>query len=672
MLEEILNQPIRFTDPIEAESCNLDCGTDTSQCLLLDKYRGDWISFQMKNKFTNLLDQLGMCDLELIYSNTLDGAGSGDIFSPSGMTWDPGGSKFDKAPGASSALFSTSYSMVAGVTYKIRALISNYVSGNVRFSDIGSIHSPYFSGDGWHEFVWTAPATNRMTIAGDSTSQFSVDEFEILELAGQSLLGTGWSPVDSDFPGAACGFKFCHTPGALNIDPMVSSMFLVVGKRYRINIRISGMTAGTLTLSGGSYSESLDRNGYYTRWITPTSSGLLQFIPDTDFDGCFEILEFGEQATQHTVALFDKNDVFVQILSGGQCIRDAFSFFLLLEDLPFLPVGCYKVCVFDADTRYSQDADIAMGALEFYYDPGWTLVDGISVSYTYPGQMNIKDGGSASTFLSNLFVSDTCMIMEVKFRNYPDINALADQVTIWMDGFLLWSVPAISPANAGVFQIPFTVHAGGIGIPPYVAGNIQILSEYGVGTDLELEYIRFFVDPACGDLASGNADYCSQCIFISDSTLCEKQLSAQMDFGTDPQGNTMFRYAFGFQWDGVFFPMFRATSDFHMSKYPTDADGYIYADGDHRGTEAMLEKKWDFAISSLTEGDMDAIRMMVRADSFNVYTTDVSDPLGGFAYYCPSREVAGAWPKKEKPGTADMEVELQRRFKEALFYRNSF
>lgn len=672
MLEIIENQPVRFRDPIEAESCNTECGARGDQCLLVDKYKGDWLSFQLKNKANNLMGDLGLCDQLLIYTNIFDaaGAGGGDV-TVTDMTYDPVGEKFCKSAITGADMLLNVPTFTAGRTYRIRALLSNHDGvPEVRFEeDPAGSNSIYYSTNGWMDFTWTSIGAS-IRIIFYHAGTCCIEELEIYEYSDDISIPTTWVISESDIINSECINKFCHTPGVGNTASLETAFSILVGSRYRLNFRISGTTAGDVTLSAGSYSESFSVNGYYTRWITPTASGVLMFIPEEEFDGCVEIVEFGEQASDHIVALYNLDDTLHGVLGAGANVRDFFSFYQTMQDildsLEALNDGCYKLCVFDASRMFSNSSDLFEGAMEFVFDPGWVILGDIAIDYNYPGRLIDIGGGTADLTLgpNPVFESNACYILEVKFIPIPDTFVYQDMLKFYVDGVEIWSSPEISgPAEAGVFRIPFTT--GAIG-----SQDFQLYSEVGVGNRYDLEYIRLYRDPACG--VSGAPDFCSQCISVKSDTVCEKQLSASMDFGTDESGAQLMRYAYGFQWDGIFFPMFRTLAEFHIPKYPSDAEDYLNAIGDHKVTGGVLEKKWDFAVASFMEGDMDALRMMVRCDSFNVYIESLDVEDSGHPYFCSSKEIAGAWPKKDKPSTADIEFELQRRRGDGLFYRNSF
>jgi hypothetical protein len=141
-----------------------------------------------------------------------------------------------------------------------------------------------------------------------------------------------------------------------------------------------------------------------------------------------------------------------------------------------------------------------------------------------------------------------------------------------------------------------------------------------------------------------------------------------MDTYQDEIGLTLIKSAFGFQFDNVFRPMMRVKAEFHSFTFPATFEDHIGNDGTTDQESSQLSKEWKFAVASLSESDQNALRMMIRCDNIDIYSTDGTTYE---TYFCTSKEITAQWAKKEKPMTADVEIELKRRFKDELFNRNS-
>lgn len=663
MIEAIKRQPINFVRVIEAEICSEDCGPRPEQCLLLNKTK-DWISFQVKNPAKNQMGSLGMCDSigTIKVSNTFDGPGS-LLVTPTGFVYDGTGQKFDKASGTPGFLFFTPNPYSVGKVYRIRALVSGSTgAARMRFSDPGAvILSDWFVGDGWHEFVFYETSTLNIGIEADAAGDISIDELEVYSIADTLTIGEGWISVLSDTPNS-CGYKFCHDGTAAFTDPLVSPFSFVNGKRYRINFRITNLTAGTLTINMGGFTKVYTSNGYRTEWIDLPISGTLSIVPDAEFDGCFEVLEFGEQPNKHGVQIRDLNDVFVMDLSyaAAPC-KDWYSFYIEVANTG-LEQGCYKICLYDYEDVYGPSADAFHGKMEFDDATGWSFVDGIGM-ITGQGILSVKEGGTASVNVGP--VPAGCYILEIKFRSYPDTHADVGMFGFDFDGMDLYynTVLLDQSSTVNVFQFPF-VYGGSASL------TVDFFSEYGAANDLEIEYIRLMKDGSCGGFTA-TPTFCSNCISVQESTPCTKQITADMDQAVDEFGYTLFKTAFGFYWL-IFRPMMRVKAEFHIPKNPADIESFVDNNGTIYGTGAELSTVWDFAIANLSEEEQQAVSMMCRVDRFGVFKDDyLNDPASGNYYFCPSKTIQGNWPKKDKPSFSDIEFELQIKNEDVIFNRNT-
>lgn len=93
-------------------------------------------------------------------------------------------------------------------------------------------------------------------------------------------LGSGWSYGSNAVAHAASGGTATLTQTSMNV---------VIGGVYTVTYTISGMTAGTVTVSiGGAAGTARSANGTYTQALTATTTGTLTFTPTTTFDGTID------------------------------------------------------------------------------------------------------------------------------------------------------------------------------------------------------------------------------------------------------------------------------------------------------------------------------------------------------------------------------------------------
>lgn len=658
MLQAIRNQPINFLRIRESESCS--CEDRKTQCRLMNR-AVDRISFQFKNPANDIRSQLALCDAgTLVYSNTFI---SNADFNVTNMTHDAVNNKFDKLAGSSGDIRKTVNIFTSGKTYKIRVKIGNITvaADEFRFEKVGSLTpiSGFFPDvEGWIEVIFVSDGTNIQLSVYHGGAE-SIEDWEVYEIASGVTIPANWTQVESDTP-LSCGVKWCHSTSATT-DALISPFNIASGKRYRINIRITNATTGAVTLSCGSYTEAFTSNGYFTRWIDATASGYLTFTAEDIFDGCVEVVEFGEQQKSHAFTLKDLNDVYIKDLTPyGVAINDHYSVSVFLSGSLNVLQGCYKICGYDGSEIFSEAGDVTFGAMDFNTDSNITTTGDVSV-VTSVGRLFIKGGGTMDAILPAPLVDQGCYLLEVIFRSYPDTYIQPVNMYIEFAGVTIFEPPQILPSSAGRYLIPF--------IAASADNHLHLYANAGFGNDAELESIRIFKDPSCG--ITGTPTYCSDCLAVQDDTPCTKVISADMDFPIGDNGWPLIKSAYGFLFDGVFIPQMRVKGEFHSFKYPYDGDNQVDNEGSHHINAAELQKEWIFSMSQLTESDQDALRMMIRCDQL-IITDNLLYASDDETYYCASKDLSAVWVKKEKPTTADIEIEVQKRFKEAIFNRNSY
>jgi len=96
-------------------------------------------------------------------------------------------------------------------------------------------------------------------------------------------LGSGWSYGSN---------AVSHTSGTATMTQ--TSMNVVIGGVYTVTYTISGMSAGTVTVSiGGAAGTARSTNGTYIQALTATTTGTLTFTPTTTFNGTIDDVYVG-------------------------------------------------------------------------------------------------------------------------------------------------------------------------------------------------------------------------------------------------------------------------------------------------------------------------------------------------------------------------------------------
>jgi len=656
-LSEIKNQPIRFSDPREAETCNPKCDPVKPLCLLLDSSK-DWISFQIKNRSLN---EIGSLDLtkDFIFSDDF----SDPIDSP--VTYNGDIQHNDGVPGTYEGITSgtgdlqfLSLSLVAGKTYFFRLNISDLPAGEIYMQETTSgAESDRASAAGWLEWKHVSDGSPLKVIFNAAIGG-KVDDIEAY-VFGFALGSFDWIGNESE---DQLRTWYCHTPGSTFFLDMYSYI-PTIGYRYRVNFRIFNSTAGNVQFAAGGFSENFSANGYYTRWFYASTSANPAFVPSTDFDGCIEVIQFGKQFARHFIGLYDDDNNFVADLSNDVVlIEDSLSCYKELADLN-LPAGCYKVCVFDEGNLYGPTNDKLQGFGEFVTATGWSPSPASLGWDIGSGFLHIIGDGQIDADLGPVILppsGTTCYFLAIGFALNESTTG---HVTIVFGGGVVVVDADLTPDSQNQIIVPFT--------GPF-ANTIFTIQSGGVGTDIIIDYVRVFVNPACLGAPEPDADYCSQCLNISSNVPCGKQIFAQMDDIIDDQGFNLWRTAYGFKWTSFFKPMLRAVAEFHQADYPDAGDEYINNAGSHKRTAEQLQKRWTFSVAQLDEGSFDALRVIAKADQIGVYTDVIGDPDSGDIYHCPAKDMSPSWPRGIKNNRADADLELQIREKETLFFHNSF
>ena len=646
------NQPINFGSIAESINCDPDCGATESQCRTY-KYGEDWLSFQFGNTARHDEGMTGLCDSgSLIYGNTFTAASYGQM-TVTNMTWNAGGEKFVKASGIANINITTNY-FVSGHMYKVRVKISG-ATGNelINFVEYGvgilGEVTPDF--DGWFEVVFLSGGNNvEFQISGTATQ--AIEDFEIIEIGSTLTIGAGWLPsFDTDTPNGY-GVKWIFDNASAS--SLISASTMLSGRRYRINFRVSNYSAGSVTLSAGNYSEAFTSNGYFTRWIEPTTSGSLTFIADAGSKLSIEVIQYGEQAKTHPVSLYTSAGVFVADLTfAGLATRDVYSVLAYLSSID-MTLGCFKICIYDAEIVFGS-GDQLQGALDFNTTTGITTTGDV-VAHTGLGLLLIKEGGDLTIDLAAKLIDGGCYLLEIVFRNYVDTICYADSLKIYYSGQEIYSNVLID-GSAGTIIVPFTAGA--------TTNVFYLWSDTGAGTDVEIESIRVFQDPACGIAIPPT--YCSDCIAVVDDAPCTRIIASDMELMQNPVGVTMWKTAFGFDFNGIFLPMMRVKAVFHSFNYPSDVESFVNNVGTYQIINAQLQKEWKLSIAQLTQADLDAIRMMIHCDQLRIYSNDSTTVE---TYFCASKDLSPQWTKKENPSCADIEIEVRQKYNSDVFNQN--
>jgi len=303
---------------------------------------------------------------------------------------------------------------------------------------------------------------------GDITQiQFEIDPCEGYpsvinngDFAGSGLwsLGAGWTIL---------GGQACKAAG--NVTFLTQNGVFVLGKHYKVNIRVDSVVGEVLVFAGNSGFARITSAGNYVYYVSSTNNETLSFAPQTvDTEICLSEVTAIEIEKNLIVSAWTKEGVFFKQWSGSVdpnlfTFADGTCTFSLDWSQEGLISGCYYLCIHDPCINTIGQNGIYNGSFEYEgaeLDEGWQeqVISGV-------GSINI--GGDQATFTSNVGLTQI------------DFLSLKTQVNNGTSYFVQYTISTISNATA-------VVELGGVqGTPRTTPGTYQEFIISG-GNDIRL------------------------------------------------------------------------------------------------------------------------------------------------------------------------------------------
>lgn len=338
-LEFIPNQPFIFTDRNETQ----DCKNSDSPCVLLQD--GDNIYVQAL--LTPCEEGSILCDSDF-GGEEGDAVANGNFLTSAagwtlGATWSYNAGGWVVVTGAGS----TSLSQVIADTinegncYTVFFRVLNYVSGSITPS-LSSVLGTSVNADGSYMQVITAGAANEvLAFIPTAGASLSITDIQLFDM------GACWCPDNGNIyhTDTSVESAMCHIPGLDTILTQVGvTPPIINGERYKVQITITGSSAGSVHVIVGAAAVSVDfvGNGDFTDYVTADADDAFAIFFSSDFDGCVTQVIVEEMASDIDFGVVEIDGSSVQELNGfAQYIDDRVIFTFNTSDFNFTH-GCYK------------------------------------------------------------------------------------------------------------------------------------------------------------------------------------------------------------------------------------------------------------------------------------------------------------------------------------------
>jgi len=132
--------------------------------------------------------------------------------------------------------------------------------------------------------------------------------------------------------------------------------YIVAGGYYQLKFTVTDYESGTLVpfvsdvqaTTVYNASITVDANGDYTLYYAPTITGVLSFVPSSDFIGCIEAIELFEMRNDYTGDVVDEaGDSVYQIDQEFSYFEDKVTLAIDFNGVD-LEFGCYTIVIYDA------------------------------------------------------------------------------------------------------------------------------------------------------------------------------------------------------------------------------------------------------------------------------------------------------------------------------------
>ena len=305
----------------------------------------------------------------------------------SGVTWDNVNFRVAFSNVNGNALRQSSLSLSANVFYEITFDMSR-TSGSFIVSlgegDPNETNSATFDTTGSHSVVLPFYATGTETITFVCTNFNGwIDNVSVKEIGY-----TYWNPNGGWL--LQDGFA-CHIEGQTGDLKDTNTDYVIANGYYVGSITVTDYVQGSVDFYiGDVLAGTIQANGTYTYYVTPTLNGTIQFFPTSDFVGCLSNPSVYELRNDYTADIIDSN-------GNEYDISQYFEYYNEFVTLKFdfasvgnyeLPTGCYSVKVYDQCLIESNNLVFNGDFVNGYTD--WTRNNGTSQYDLVTNQLQFK------------------------------------------------------------------------------------------------------------------------------------------------------------------------------------------------------------------------------------------------------------------------------------------
>lgn len=232
------------------------------------------------------------------------------------------------------------------------------------FAETGSYTVNVYYGDTLDQIV-------AIDVNPDDDFDGTINSISVKEITYNKWTPTiGWSLND--------GYA-CHSSGSTGTLEQSVADYINVNSYYELNLTVTGYVAGTCGVYiANVLVGTISANGTFYYYGTPTATGVVSFVPDTDFIGCINFQPFGSE--DYDPGLFElKNDHLAYVVDDegteypiGEYFQYYQRYVTLIFDISELELqyGCYTIKVVDAciveGINLAYNGDFSHGSDDWY------------------------------------------------------------------------------------------------------------------------------------------------------------------------------------------------------------------------------------------------------------------------------------------------------------------
>lgn len=659
-------QPYELRPPGAADPLTVpcaDCEPEPAPCLRA--VLGDELVLQLRS--APLFEFLQIGGGELQYP-----AADGTLLNVDNLTNVSAGSGYVKtnpALAASCRLKLSALLPLPGRRYRVRVTITAQTAGEF-----------WLSQDGQESERWTTPGTFEWRFYASGVAQaltFNWDaaaDAEVALVAAYDELGyfsgAGSWYHDGDYLDSRRRYR--HEVGTSSalvpftpVPPGAYGIFLNADHTYRVQYRIYGRSAGTVTFDGtgtGAGTSVRANNGVFTDYVTPLQYGLPAWTASSDFDGGVELLSIRELDPGAILQLRTAAGVPVRRLplAAQADYLTSYGEQLLFDDaFNQLEPGCYQVVAWAPElfrgTSYLMpvsDPNFTAGSWTIATSAGTATPVNTLTQADLARSFGLRFTGGWTGDLTLALALQPSTTYTVRLRLRPSVDPLTGapiygtgSLGVYYDGVLLTTIAA----GMGLVSTTFST-AGTITTP-----TLRV-SSASACTDLVLEAVEVFqYQPTADPALAPTFALVSQCLKLEAEADCADLVLRAV---CRPAPDGAFSYAFGFQWNGNFSLNLRARGQVLPRPFDGDQTEYFGASGTHRRTAARVEEVWQVALAALGAPALRALALMIRCEELRVTGAPGVEVLEGLGR---QDDLAPDWPRLTGHARADVAFELVRR-----------